>query len=487
MSVDRDGQVMTAEVKRVSGSSLRHTAPETGAVGGVRRCLEHVRAYDFDVNAVITVVDEPALAEAAAADASAVEGRSLGALHGMPVMLKDNIATAGIRPTSGSKFFADSVPAVDAEVVRRLKRAGAIIVGKTNMAELALGGTTQNRHFGRCRNPWDLDRVPGGSSGGSAAAVASDMCAGALGTDTGGSIRIPAALTGVAGLRPTAGRVSNRGTTPVSPEHDTVGPIARTVVDVARLFATIADDDGQDSTPAPHSLEGLAATLGDPIGDPIDGVRIGLPSSFCFDRLHPEIADAVRTATATLERLGAQLHDIDLPEMEPAFAAARGMIIADAAAVHRERLAERPDDFASDVRVWLRDGAAIRPHEYAGFLDCRRTWRRTVAERFRSVDLVLSPTVGMPAPRIAECEAMTEVTLDLTRLTTPWAFAGVPALSVPCGFSTEGLPIGLQLVAAWGRESLLLRVGAAYQSVTDWHLARPALLGGVPCDPGGMP
>ena len=474
---------MTAEVKRVSGSSLRHPAPGTGAVGGVRRCLEHVRAYDFDVNAVITVVDEPALAEAAAADASAVEGRSLGALHGMPVMLKDNIATAGIRTTSGSKIFADSVPAVDAEVVRRLKRAGAIIVGKTNMAELALGGTTQNRNFGRCRNPWDLDRVPGGSSGGSAAAVASDMCAGALGTDTGGSIRIPAALTGVAGLRPTAGRVSNRGTTPVSPEHDTVGPIARTVVDVARLFATIAGDDGRDSNPALRGPEGLPATPGDPIG----GARIGLPSSFCFDRLHPEIADAVRAAAATLERLGAEFHDVDLPEVEPAFAAARGMIIADAAAVHRERLAQRPDDFASDVRVWLADGAAIRPHEYAGFLDCRRRWRRTVAERFRSVDLVLSPTVGIPAPRIAECEAMTEVTLDLTRLTTPWAFAGVPALSVPCGFSSEGLPIGLQLVAAWGRESLLLRVGAAYQSVTDWHLARPALLGGMPCAPGWKP
>ena len=474
---------MLAEVERVIGSGHRPTAPEAGAIGGVRRCLEYVQAYDRDVNAVITVVDEPALAAAEVADAAAGEGRSLGLLHGMPVMLKDNIATAGIRTTSGSQFFADWVPAVDAEVVRRLKRAGAIVVGKANMAEFALGGTTQNRHFGRCRNPWDLDRVPGGSSGGSAAAVASDMCAGALGTDTGGSIRIPAALTGVAGLRPTAGRVSNRGTTPVSPELDTLGPIARRVIDVARLFAAIAEGDGQDSSPAAQTPEGLLPAL----GNPIDGVRVGLPTRFCFDRLHPEVGAAVGAATATLERLGAGLRDVDLPDVESAFAAARAMIIADAAAFHRERLAQQPDDFGPDVREWLRDGAAIRPHEYERFLESRRIWRRTVAELFRSVDLVLSPTVGIPAPPIAECEAMTEVTLDLTRLTTPWAFAGVPALSVPCGLTAGGLPVGLQLVAAPWHESLLLRVGAAYQSVTDWHVAKPALLDGVPGDPGLQP
>jgi len=475
--------VMLAEVPHLRSDVHRPTTAEACAVGDVRRCLEHVRAYDCDVNAVITVVDEPALSEAEAADAAAAQGRSLGPLHGMPVMLKDNIATAGIRTTSGSKFFADSVPAVDAEVVRRLKRAGAIVAGKANMAEFALGGTTQNHHFGRCRNPWDLDRVPGGSSGGSAAAVASDMCAGALGTDTGGSIRIPAALTGVAGLRPTVGRVSNRGTTPVSPVLDTVGPIARRVIDVARLFAAIAGDDGQDSSPAAQTPEDLLSTL----GEPIDGIRVGVPTGFCFDRLHPEIDDAVRAAAATLERLGAVMRAIDLPDIEPAFAAARGMIIADAAAFHRERLAQRPDDFGPDVREWLRDGAAIRPHEYEGFLESRRMWRRTVAERFQSVDLVLSPTVGIPAPRIAECEAMTEVTLDLTRLTTPWAFAGVPALSVPCGLTAGGLPVGLQLVAAWGHEWLLLRAGAAYQSVTDWHLTRPALLADVPRDQGSRP
>lgn len=480
---------MLAEVSHLRSDAHRPTTPEACAVGDVRRCLEHVRAYDCDVNALITVVDEPALAEAAAADAAAGEGRSLGPLHGMPVMLKDNIATAGIRTTSGSKLFADAVPAVDAEVVRRLKRAGAIVVGKTNMAELALGGTTQNRHFGRCRNPWDLERVPGGSSGGSAAAVASDMCAGALGTDTGGSIRIPAALTGVAGLRPTVGRVSNRGTTPVSPKHDTVGPIARTVVDVACLFAAIAGHEAHDPNPAADSAPAVQTRedLLPALDEPLDGVRIGLPTSFCFEGLHPEVADAVSAAAATLERLGAVMRAIDLPEIEPAFAAARGMIIADAGAFHRERLAQRPDDFGPDVREWLRDGAAIRPHEYEGFLESRRMWRRTVAERFRSVDLVLSPTVGIPAPRIADCEAMTEVTLDLTRLTTPWAFAGVPALSVPCGLTSEGLPVGLQLVAAWEQESLLLRAGVAYQSATDWHLARPALLGGVPRDTGAQP
>ena len=474
---------MLAEIERVSGSRRRQAVPETGSVGSVRQCLEHVRAYDRDVNAVITVVGEPALANAAVADAAAAEGRSLGPLHGMPVMLKDNIATAGTRTTSGSKFFADSVPAVDAEVVRRLKRAGAIVVGKTNMAEFALGGTTQNHHFGRCRNPWDLERVPGGSSGGSAAAVATEMCAGALGTDTGGSIRIPAALTGVAGLRPTAGRVSNLGTTPVSREHDTIGPIARTVVDAARLFAAIAGDERQDASPAAQTPEDLLPAF----GEPIDGIRVGVPTGFCFDRLHPEIADAVGAAAPALERLGAVMRAIDLPDIEPAFAAARGMIIADAAAFHRERLAQRPDDFGPDVREWLRDGAAIRPHEYERFLENRRIWRRTVAELFRSVDLVLSPTVGIPAPPIAECDAMTEVTLDLTRLTTPWAFAGVPALSVPCGLTAGGLPVGLQLVAAWGHEWLLLRAGAAYQSVTDWHLARPALLADVPRDQGSRP
>ena len=465
--------VMLSNSARVSSSHRYSTASATGAVDAVRRCLQHVQAFDQRVNAVITMVNELALAEAEVADGAMAEGRWLGLLHGMPVMLKDNIATAGVRTTSGSKLLADFVPAVDAEVVRRLRRAGAIIVGKANLAEFALGGTTQNAYFGRCRNPWDLDRVPGGSSGGSAAAVASDMCVGALGTDTGGSVRIPAALTGVAGMRPTVGCVPNRGTTPVSPTLDTVGPIARRVVDLARLFAAIAGHDPHDPTSAAQTIENFLPSL----GDPIDGMRVGLPTGFCFDQLHPEVAQVVRAAAVTLEGLGVTLHDIDVPDIESAFVAARGMIIADAAASHSKRLVESPDGFSPDVREWLLHGAAIGTQKYVEFMDQQRQWRRTVAELFQSVDLVLSATVGIPAPRINECEELTKVTPALTRLTTPWAFAGVPALSLNCGRTAEGLPVGLQLIAPWWREPLLLRVGVAYQSVTDWHIARPPLLG----------
>lgn len=445
------------------------------AVAATEACIENIQRHNETLNAVVTWDEEAALARAAEADRAAADGQWLGLLHGMTMTLKDNIATAGMRTTSGAMFFADHVPNEDAEVVRRLSAAGAVLIGKANMQELAFGVVTTNPVFGQCRNPWNPDHIPGGTSGGSGASVAAGMCQGSLGTDTGGSVRIPAAMTGVAGLRPTHGRISIRGVTPVSMSNDTIGPMARDVADVARLFAALSGYDAHDPVSADQPLANFLPTLGDGIA----GTRIGIARKFHFQRLHPEVEQAVLDSVRIFESLGAEISDIDLPGAELAQAWNIAQIYGDICAQFKERLDKEPESFSPRVRARMMLGLDFTAVDYAEAMRGKEIWQRTLKRTFQDeVDIILAPTVPMPPPAITGDENLHEATRDAARFTYGSALSSHPGLSVPCGFTSDGLPIGLMLEAAWWNEPLLFRAGVAYQSQTDWHRRRPALLGG---------
>ena len=459
-------------------------APAPGAARtALERCLARIERLDPALNAMVTATAETAREQADACDRAAAEGRWLGLLHGMPVALKDNIETAGVRTTSGAAYLADHIPNRDAPVVGRLKAQGAVLVGKANMQELAWGVVSTNPVTGQCRNPWNPDHIPGGSSGGSGAAVAAGMAHASLGTDTGGSVRIPAAMTGIAGLRPTHGRISIRGITPVSVAHDTVGPMARSVADVARLFAALAAYDPLDHVSRALPLDNFLPRL----GDGIEGVRIGLARNFFFDGLDGAVEAAVRAGAGTLESLGARLVDVILPGAETAQRWTTIMAYADACAYHRERLDAGPGALSAAVYERMIMGRDFSAVDYAQAMRGREAWRRALAEMFETVDLLLAPTTPRPAPPIADDRSLHRATQDATRFTYGGALASIPGLSVPCGFSAGGLPVGMMLEAAWGAEPLLLRVGHAYQQATDWHRRRPPCLGDDGADTTSAP
>ena len=447
-------------------------APHPQAREAVEGCLARIEALDPALNAMITTTAEAAREAADACDRAAAEGRWLGLLHGLPVALKDNIETAGVRTTSGAAYLADHIPNRDAPAAARLKAQGAILIGKANLQELAWGVVSTNPVAGQCRNPWNPARIPGGSSGGSGAAVAADMAEAALGTDTGGSVRIPAALTGIAGLRPTHGRISIRGITPVSVAHDTVGPMARRVADVARIFAALAAYDPLDPLSRDLPLDNFLPSLGDGIA----GVRVGLARNFFFEDVDDGVEAAVREGARTLESLGARLVDVTLAGAETAQRWTTIMAYADACAYHRERLDAGPGAISRPVYERMMLGRDFGAVDYAEAMRGREAWRRTLAEAFETVDVLLAPTTPRPAPPIADERSLHRATQEATRFTYGGALASIPGLSVPCGFAADGLPVGMMLEAAWGAEPLLLRMGHAYQTATDWHLRRAPCL-----------
>jgi aspartyl-tRNA(Asn)/glutamyl-tRNA(Gln) amidotransferase subunit A len=448
----------------VDDPAARQEAPATELV---ELLLERI-AGAAEVNAYITVTADLARADAAASDERRARGASLGPLDGLPIAVKDNIDVAGVRATRGSRFFADRVPEEDAEVIRRLRAAGAVVIGKATLHEFAYGATTDNPHYGACRNPWDLDRVPGGSSGGSGAAVAADLCLAALGSDTGGSVRIPAALGGTSALRPTYGLVSTRGTWPISASLDTVGPMARSIADVAALLAVIAGYDRDDVHAVEHPYEDPVADLAGGVA----GLRVGLPRTMFFKDLAPGIAESTQAVADVLADLGAQLVEVALDGAEEAMTTANALIRAEATGLHAERLATDPGSFGADVRRRLELGNAITGPQVGQALAVMREWRLRVLQAFDDVDLLLTPTTNATAPR-REGADMIEVTAGLTRFTYPWSLAGLPAASVPSGLAPDGLPTGAQLAAAPWRDALVLRAGHAIQQVTDWHRLRP--------------
>lgn len=435
-----------------------------------RACLQRIEAVDGRLNAFITVTTEEAMRAAGEAEAAIAGGRYRGPLHGIPIALKDLFAMAGARMTAGSRIMSEYVAVADDEATSRLKRAGAVIVGKLNMHEFAFGATGVNPHYGPARNPWDTDRITGGSSSGAGAATASGECLAALGTDTGGSIRIPAALCGVVGLKPTYGRVSRRGVLPLSWSLDHAGPLARTVEDAAIVLQAIVGHDPGDESSAREPVPGYLAAL----KGGVNGMRLGVPREFFFEGVAPEVESAVRRAIATLEEMGAEVREVSLPYIREIPAAVTAIMLPEALAYHQKWMAERPQDYGDDVRYRLELASTYLAVHYVQAQRLRemsvQAWRRDV---FENIDLLAMPATAVTAPSVSEGDLAH--TLNLIRLTNPLNLLGVPAISLPCGFTETGLPIGLQLAAPWYAEPTLLRAAHAYEQCTDWHKRRPEL------------
>jgi aspartyl-tRNA(Asn)/glutamyl-tRNA(Gln) amidotransferase subunit A len=426
-------------------------------------CHRQIERLNPLLNAFITVIPPE--------NTDPLEGGSSMPLFGVTLAVKDLYETKGIRTTAGSKFFADYIPEQDAYVVEKLKRAGAHIIGKTNTHEIALGVTNNNPHFGACRNPWDTSRTPGGSSGGSAVAVATGMALAALGTDTGGSIRIPASLCGVVGLKPTYGRVSLRGIVPLSWNLDHPGPLTRRVEDAALMLQVMGGYDELDSASVKTLPGDYSSHLKDPMTDRKVIFAVG---DFIEEASDPEVLKAVRATAKVLEEHGAIIDEMNMDFLREAALANGLMVQADGAAYHRERLKEHPEWFGADVRQRLEMGAAFTSTEYALARRTQAEIKRRLALLFEEYDVLLLPTTPIAAP-VLEGENAIERAKLLTRFTAPFNLTGLPALSVPCGFTSEGLPIGLQVVSRSWNESGVLRTGYIYQQATDWHTKKPKI------------
>ncbi len=447
-------------------------------------CLDQVERLNPRLNAFITLNPEAqrsrrenrsreSTQDAALRGSPSSGGDEAGtSLRGIPIAVKDLFETANLRTTAGSLFFKDYVPAHDAVAVQRLKAAGAVIVGKTNTHEIALGVTTQNPHFGSCRNPWDESRIPGGSSGGSAVAVATGMALAGLGTDTGGSIRIPASLCGVVGLKPTYGRVSVRGVVPLSWNLDHVGPLTNSVEDAALLLSLIAGYDRDDPWSVDRETEDYQLKL----GEGVNGWRLGLGIGGYVDGAVPEVVDAVQRAAGVLEGQGAAVEEIDISFLREAALANGIMTTADGAAFHRERLAEHPEWFGDDVRTRLEAGRSVTSTDYSLARRTQAEMKRRLDCLFEAYDLLLLPTTPITAPRIEGGTAVEEAR-RLTRFTAPFNLTGLPAISIPCGLSREGLPIGMHMVGRPWEEARLLRAAYAYEKSSGTVGLRPPIAG----------
>jgi aspartyl-tRNA(Asn)/glutamyl-tRNA(Gln) amidotransferase subunit A len=467
------------EASELCYSSLRGLATliqrrEVSPVEATQAVVDRVEKFDLQLNSFITLLRDQALTQARAAEQEIQDGRYRGPLHGIPIAVKDLYYTKGIRTTAGSNILSDFIPAYDATVIARLREAGAILIGKLNMHEFARGATSTSSLIGACNNPWDTLRVPGGSSGGSGAAVAAGLCFASLGSDTGGSIRIPAALCGIVGLKPTYGRVSRYGVFPLSWSLDHVGPMTRTVTDAALMLQVIAGHDRQDPTTRTAVVPDYSAALS---GD-IEGARLGIPQEFYFEQLDAEVGDSIRAAIQTLERAGAHVEEVSLPLSKYAAAAGRIISLTESAEIHEKFLKTRFADYSPDVRAGFLVGQLILGKHYMKAQRLRSLIRQEMAAALRRVDALVTPTVPIPAPRIGQTtleigQETVDVMSALSRLTRPANLTGFPAISVPCGFTQGGLPIGLQFSGRPFGESTILQLAYAYEQETTWHQRRP--------------
>jgi aspartyl-tRNA(Asn)/glutamyl-tRNA(Gln) amidotransferase subunit A len=436
-----------------------------------RACLARIEALDSKLNAFITVTADPALAAARQAEAEIARGDWKGPLHGIPIALKDLVDTKGVRTTAASRVFAERVPAQDAEIVRRLKSAGAVIVGKLNMHEFAYGGSTVVSAFGAVHNPWALERSAGGSSAGSAAAVAAGMCYGAIGSDTGGSIRQPAAYCGIVGHKPSFGLVSTRGVVPLAWSLDHVGPMTRRVRDAALMLQVLAgDEDPHASLPVPDYARALERKAGE--------TRIGVPRALFWEGLDPEIESAVRKALAVLGTLGGREQAVAL---EAGNDAAIAVLRAESYAFHQPHLAAGSERYDPETLRRIQGGAEVTAAAYIAARRQLEALRDATKRLFASVDLIVTPTTPVPPPSIADVasnvDRLRARELATLRNTRPFNALGLPTISVPCGFTGNGLPIGLQISGAPGDDARVLAIAHAYEQATDWHRKRPPLDG----------
>jgi aspartyl-tRNA(Asn)/glutamyl-tRNA(Gln) amidotransferase subunit A len=439
-------------------------------------CLARIDRHEEAINAFITVTREQALAAAREMEAELRRSRPRGPLHGIPIALKDNIDTAGVLTTAASGVFKDRVPSEDAYAVTRLKRAGAVLLGKLNLHEFALGGTSAVTYYGPVHNPWALDRVAGGSSGGSAAAVAADMCFGALGTDTGGSIRIPASLCGIVGLKPTYGRVSNRGVIPMAWTLDHLGPMCKTVEDAALMLAAIAGFDPAD----PASFDAPVPDYNRAIGAPPARLRVGVARTPFFENLSPEVAKAVEAAIDVLRTLTADIRDVQIP--------AAGNVAdvwnSEIYAYHVPWITKTPELYQQATRTLIQGAGKTDATTYAQALRNLEVVRRDIRKVFDTVDVLVTPTqrgvaqpiaAPQPAPGGGRSGAPPAGGGGGLVNTAAFDIYGLPTISVPCGFSASGLPIGLQISGTHFAEPTVLSVAHAYERATDWHKRRPTL------------
>ncbi len=456
--------------KTIGELSALFRARTISPVEATRVCLERIAALNPRLNAFITVTADAAIAQAQQAEAEIMRGEWRGALHGIPIGLKDLIDTAGVRTTAGSAVYQDRVPVADAEVVRRLRLAGAVILGKQNLHEFAYGGSSMVSCFGEVRNPWDTSRIAGGSSGGSAASVAAGLGYAAIGTDTAGSIRLPAACCGVVGLKPTYGRVSAGGVIPLSWSLDHVGPITRSVHDAALVLQAIAGYDPQDGTSSDAATPDFSAEL--PSG--VAGLRVGVLRSYFWDDLDPEIRAAAEHALATLAHLGAELLDFEVP-----VETSRTLQAAESYEFHAKCAAEHPELYQPETLRRIQSGAGITAAETSEARQQLGRTRHEIAGVFERVDLLVTPTAPVLPPAIADLknnpERLRPVELTMLRNTRPFNVWGLPAISIPCGFSSSGWPIGLQIVGPHWGEATVLRLAHAYESATAWHKRKPPM------------
>jgi aspartyl-tRNA(Asn)/glutamyl-tRNA(Gln) amidotransferase subunit A len=435
-----------------------------------RDCLQRIERLNSTLNAFITITAESARSQARQAEQDIQHGRWRGPLHGIPLALKDILDTAGVRTTAASALFKERIPAEDAEVVRRLKDAGAVLLGKQNLHEFAYGGSSMVSYYGEVHNPWNPAYIAGGSSGGSAAAVAAGLCYGAIGTDTAGSIREPAALCGVVGLKPTYGRVSAWGVIPLSWSLDHVGPIAATVADAAVILQAIAGFDATDINSEDIPVADYVAGL----GNRPKTLRIGVPRAYFFEGLDAEIESAVKQALSVLSTLGADIREIQLEAPTD-----RTVQSAESYAYHAEHVTRTPELYQTETLRRIRTGADVSGTDYIHRRRELEKARREITKAFESVDVVITPTTPAPPPPIAQLkenpDQLRPAEILLLRNTRPVNAWGLPAISVPCGFTPGGLPIGLQIVGPHWGEALVLQLAYSYEQATDWHKRRSEL------------
>jgi aspartyl-tRNA(Asn)/glutamyl-tRNA(Gln) amidotransferase subunit A len=452
--------------------SQRLRTKEISPVEITRIILDRIERLNGGLGAFITVTADTAMQAARTAENEITAGQWRGPLHGVPIALKDLIDTAAVRTTSGSALHQNRIPAADAEVVLRLKAAGAILVGKNNLHEFAYGGSSLVSYFGEVHNPWDLSRIAGGSSGGSAVAVSAGLCYAAIGTDTAGSIREPASLCGCVGLKPTYGRVSQRGVIPLSSSLDHVGPLTASVADAALVLQAIAGYDPRDITSCAAPVCDYSAGL----SESTKRLRVGVPRSYFFDDLDPETAIAIEKAIDEIKSLVADIREIELTVPTD-----RSLQAAEAYAYHRKQIAETPDLFQPETLRRLRSGENVSAADYIRQLRELAEARRKIGDIFAHVDLIVTPTTAVPAPAIddlkANPDALRPAELRFLRNTRPFNVWGLPAISVPCGFTRAGLPIGLQIAGPLWREDLVLQLAYAYERVHESAKARfPAIV-----------
>ena len=454
----------------VSQLSKLMAAKEVSPVEATAAYLERIEALNGKLHAYVTVTADIAMEAAAKAEQEIAQGNYRGPMHGVPVAVKDQIQTEGILTTGGSPVFSNNIPTEDATVIKNLKAAGAVLLGKLNMTEFAT--TALSHQFDPPRNPWDLERSTGGSSSGSGAATAAFLCGTALGEDTGGSVRLPAAWCGLAGLRPTWGRVSRYGVMPGVRSMDTVGPLARTVEDCALTLAAIAGHDTKDRVSSPEPVPDYQAAL----ASGVKGLKVGIVREMLYtDVVEEEIRKLTLDAVAALQNMGVQVEELSIPLAANA-GAINGAIRVEAPTTYQELLRDRPGDIAHDNRIGYLVGSIMPAKVFYKALRLRTLLRDQVLEAFNKVDILLSPSNGVAA-QLLEPDPIIDSKQKVSR--TPWllattfSLANVPALSVPCGFTAGGLPVGLQLAGRPFEESTVFRIGHAYERATDWHTRRP--------------